>query len=237
MPVDFDTRTGYTGPGLKEAFSSLVSCILSSEQGYRMSTSAPISKDAVARWAEQQHWLTPASEQALQETIKASFKPFGASADKVRSVLHGDWLHEPLHVVMTDVPVGSWTAAVVFDAIAAVSGSRRVDYAADACVLLGLAGAVGAAVTGANDWAEIDDAAPRRIGAVHALLNVVATGLFAWSALSRRKAATRTRARSVAALGCALVAVSAHLGGNLIYEHGIGVEASKPWSKAVPPNS
>lgn len=200
-----------------------------------MSASAPISKDAVARWAEQQNWLTPAFEEAWQAMIKASYKPFGASAGKVRSVLHGDWLHEPLHVVMTDVPVGSWTAAVVFDTIAAVSDSRTMDHAADACVLLGLAGAVGAAITGANDWAEIKEPAPRRIGAVHALLNVAATGLFAWSALSRRKSGSRTKARSIAALGYVLVSVSAHLGGNLIYEHGIGVEAGKPWSKAVPP--
>ncbi len=200
-----------------------------------MSVSAPISKDVLARWAEQQKWLTPAFEQAWQEKIKASYKPFGASADKVRSLLHGDWLHEPLHVVMTDVPVGSWTAAVVFDTIAAVSESRSMDHAADACVLLGLAGAVGAAVTGANDWAEIKAPAPRRIGAVHALLNVAATGLFTWSAFSRRKAGRRTQARSVAALGYVLVSISAHLGGNLIYEHGIGVEASKPWAKALPP--
>ena len=200
-----------------------------------MSASVTISKDVLARWAEQQTWLTPACEQAGQEIIKAAFKPLGTNADKVRSVLHGDWLHEPLHVIMTDIPVGSWTAAVVFDTIAAVTDSRPLDHAADACVLLGLAGAAGAAITGANDWAEIKHPAPRRIGAVHALLNVAATGLFVWSALSRRKAGSRTKARSVAALGYVLVSLSAHLGGNLIYEHGIGVEANKPWSKALPP--
>lgn len=37
-----------------------------------MPTSAPISKDFVARWAERQNWLTPAFEQARQKMVKAT---------------------------------------------------------------------------------------------------------------------------------------------------------------------
>ncbi len=188
-----------------------------------------ISKDPIARLAEKQAWITPQAEQSVQNTVRAAFSIFGSKADAVRDALHGTWLHEPLHAVMTDVPVGSWTAAVLFDALGALADSEKMDSAADALVLLGLAGAVGASITGMNDWAEVKRAAPRRIGAVHALLNVGATVLFGASALARRKNKARGKARSLAALGMVVATASAHLGGNMVYEHGVGVEQGKRW--------
>ena len=187
-----------------------------------MATSG-ISADPLARFAEQQDWISPSAERAVQRAIRDSFGVFGDKAEAVRSALHGDWLHEPLHAIMTDIPVGAWTATVLFDGIAAVSGSRAMDTAADATAVLGLAGAMGAAITGMNDWAEVREAAPRRIGAVHALLNVGATALFAWSIIARRHRGKRAQARSLAAAGYVLLSLSAHLGGNLVYEHGVGV--------------
>lgn len=188
-----------------------------------------MSKDRLAALAERQDWITPHAEQSVQDAVRTAFSIFGSKADAVRDVMHGTWLHEPLHAVMTDVPVGSWTAAVLFDAIGALANSEKMDTAADALVLLGLAGAVGASVTGMNDWAEVKREAPRRIGAVHALLNVGATVLFGASALARRKNKARGKGRALAALGFVVVSVSAHLGGNMIYEHGIGVERGKRW--------
>ncbi len=190
-----------------------------------------ISADPLARIAEQQNWITPAAEKKAQKAIQSAFSIFGGNAKKVRSLLHGDWLHEPIHSIMTDVPVGSWTAAVLFDTLAAVGGSKKLDAAADALVLLGLAGAVGASITGMNDWAEVKHEAPRRIGAVHAILNVTSAVLFAASAVARRKDGSRAAGRSWAVAGFVVNSLSAHLGGNMIYEHGIGVERGKHWSE------
>jgi uncharacterized membrane protein len=186
---------------------------------------SPISKDPAARLAERQNWITPRAEIAVQDAVRESLNKLGG--ETLRSALHGSWLHEPLHAVMTDVPVGSWTAAVVFDAIGAMSDSQSMDTAADACVGLGLIGAVGAAITGMNDWAEVKVAAPRRIGAVHALLNIAATGFFVGSLVARRKRGSRSTGRALGALGYVIASASAHLGGNLVYEHGIGVEAKE----------
>ena len=194
------------------------------------------SADPLARLAERQDWISSAAETAVQHAVREAFTVFGKNAQGVRSLLHGDWLHEPLHAVMTDVPIGSWTATVLFDGIGAVFGNRTMDAAADATNLLGLAGAAGAAILGMNDWAEIKEKAPRRIGAVHGLLNVGATVLFGWSALARRRYSTRAKARALAAAGYVMVSLSAHLGGNLIYEHGLGVEAGKRWQDATPPS-
>jgi len=181
------------------------------------------SKDPIARLAEQQNWIAPETERAIQAAVASTVHRVGGN--KLRRALHGDWLHEPLHVVLTDVPVGSWTATVALDAVAALSSgqtSTSMDKAADATLVVGLIGAVGAAITGMNDWSEIEKPAPRRIGLVHAALNIAATGLFVGSGIARTRRA-RVTGRSLAALGYLMVSLSAHLGGSLIYEHGIGV--------------
>ena len=188
-----------------------------------------ISRDPLARLAEEQQITTAKAEVAVQDAVRAVLGGNSAAGERFREILHGTWLHEPLHSIMTDVPVGSWTAAILFDTIGALSGNRNLDKAADYLVILGLLGASGAAITGMNDWAEIKREAPRKIGAVHALLNVAATGLFGASWWARRSRSGRGTGRALAALGFVVVSASAHLGGNLIYEHGIGVELDKRW--------
>ncbi len=189
-----------------------------------------MSKDPLAQLAEQQQWLAP-YEVPIQDAIHRAFDVFGDARKPVRNALHGTWLHEPLHAILIEVPMGSWTGTVVFDTIASLTGSKNMDIAADATIVLGLVGAVGAALTGMNDWADTDGA-PRRIGAVHMLLNIASVGLFGASWLRRRssQAGSRTTARVLAGAGYLVVSASAHLGGNLVYEHGIGVQDTQPLS-------
>ena len=89
-------------------------------------------------------------------------------------------------------------------------------------MVLGLAGAVGAAAAGLTDWQDIDPPA-RRIGLVHGLLNVVSVALFGGSLLARRRGG-RTTGRGLAALGYAVSVAAARLGGNLVYGQKIGVD-------------
>ena len=191
---------------------------------------SPISKDPLARLAERQNWNSPRFEIASQRAIVDTLESIGGTT--LRKALHGTWLHEPLHAVIVTVPLGAWTGTVAFDAIAAISGGAGdsgMDTAADATLVLGLVGAVGAAVTGMNDWAEVKQAAPRRIGAMHAWLNVAATGIFVASLMARRRKGSRSTGRALAALGYLVVSASAHLGGNMVYEHGVGVsERAQP---------
>ncbi len=164
----------------------------------------------------------------VQNAVKAAFHSLGDAGQPVRNALHGTWLHQPLHAVITDVPVGAWTATVVFDAIAALGGGDALNTAADATNVLGLVGALAAAATGLNDWADVREQDARRIGAIHGMLNVVALGLFGASWLDRRGNKARTRARLLAGAGFLVIAASSHLGGNLVYEHGIGVQDTQP---------
>lgn len=136
-------------------------------------------------------------------------------------LLNGTWLGHPLHPVLTDVPIGFWTASSAFDA-AAVAGVKGADRASEASIAIGLAGAVATAVSGAADWQHsVGDT--RRVGVHHAVMNAGATLLYALSLLLRlsgRRAAGRT-----VALGAMGVATAgAYLGGYLVYRARMGID-------------
>src|SRR6185312_3168135 len=158
-------------------------------------------------------------QKALDKALYANGNP---AAQKIRDFLNGTWLGEPLHVALTDVPIGAWTVAMVFDALAMMDSRYEFALAADTSIAIGLAGAAGAAITGVTDWSDVDPPA-RRLGLIHGLLNVGATTLFATSLIMRKKKA-RNAGRGFAALGYALMTVSAHLGGKMVYEHRVGVD-------------
>ena len=178
-------------------------------------------KDGIGGLIARQQWMNPA-EKTLQKVTHSAFRFSGGQ--KLKNLLHGTWLGHPLHVVLTDVPIGAWTAAVVFDAAESMSGRRAYRFAADAAVTVGLVGAIGAAATGLTDWQDIDPPA-RRIGLVHGLLNLMSATLFGSSLIARRRR-SRSSGRDLAALGYALSMIAAYLGGNLVYEEKIGVDHS-----------
>ncbi|HEY1526314.1 MAG TPA: DUF2231 domain-containing protein [Candidatus Angelobacter sp.] len=162
-------------------------------------------------------------EEKLQKAIdKALYANGNPGAQKARNFLNGTWLGEPLHVVLTDVPIGAWTVAMVFDALEMINSRHEFALAADTSIAIGLAGAAGAAITGVTDWSDVDPPA-RRLGLIHGLLNIGATTLFATSIILRKKKA-RSKGRGFAALGYALMSFSAHLGGKMVYEHRVGVD-------------
>jgi nitrite reductase/ring-hydroxylating ferredoxin subunit/uncharacterized membrane protein len=164
----------------------------------------------------------PLDEKIQKAIDKALYANGNPAAQKARNFLNGTWLGEPLHVVLTDVPIGAWTVAMVFDALEMINSRHEFAVAADTSVAIGLAGAAGAAITGVTDWSDVDPPA-RRLGLIHGLLNVGATALFATSLIMRKKKA-RNEGRAFSALGYALMSFSAHLGGKMVYEHRVGVD-------------
>jgi nitrite reductase/ring-hydroxylating ferredoxin subunit/uncharacterized membrane protein len=166
--------------------------------------------------------IKPVEEKLQKFLDKALYANGRPSAQKIRNFVNGTWLGEPLHVVLTDVPIGAWTVAITFDALDLIGNRRELSLAADTSIAVGLLGAVGAAVTGITDWSDIDPPV-RRLGLIHGLLNVGVTALFATS-LILRKRKLRTGGRVSAALGYALLSWSAHLGGKMVYEQRVGVD-------------
>src|SRR3954470_16638226 len=155
---------------------------------------------------------------SIAATMEQAFRPvLGQDAPRgPRDFLYGTWLGHSLHAAVITMPVGSWSAAMIFD----VMGEER---AADLSLGLGLVGAAGAAVTGAAQWQDTtNEEAPRRLGTLHALLNVAATSLMAGSWLMRQQG-RRGSGVTLSTLGLGINLASAWLGGELAYELGIGV--------------
>jgi nitrite reductase/ring-hydroxylating ferredoxin subunit/uncharacterized membrane protein len=158
-------------------------------------------------------------QKALDKVLYAHGRP---GAQEVRNFLNGTWLGEPLHVVLKDLPIGAWTVAMVFDALDLIGNRPEFSAAADTSIAIGLAGAAGAAAAGLTDWSDVDPPA-RRPGLIHGLLNAGAMALFATSLILRKRNA-RTRGQMFSVLGYALMSYAAHLGGELVYKHRVGVD-------------
>jgi nitrite reductase/ring-hydroxylating ferredoxin subunit/uncharacterized membrane protein len=175
--------------------------------------------EAAVRGVERQDWLEPLAER-LQRAVGAVYEAGGSTGRRIRDFLHGTWLGHPLHPVLTDIPLGAWTVAATLD-LSSRNGHGH-ERAADTAIGVGLVGAVGAAVTGLTDW-QHTAAEDRRVGLLHGLLNLSATGLYALSFVLRLRGA-RGAGRATAGLGFTAALGAAYLGGHLVYRKRIGVD-------------
>jgi len=155
---------------------------------------------------------------ALQKPLKRLLaRPLGK---RIKDLLNGTWLGHPLHPAVTDIPLGSWAVAAALD-FATIAGWDDLDRAAGAAQKVGIAGAALSALSGFADWSDTGRG-QRRVGLVHAGLNVVALGLVVASVCSRGRRPRIARALSLAGFGTA--AASGWLGGALVFGMGTQVD-------------
>ncbi len=155
----------------------------------------------------------------LSRAVRGAYAAAGPVGQRTKNALHGVWLGHPLHPVFTDVPLGAWTTALALDT--AGQGDPGMRRAATFAMGVGLAGAVGAAVTGLTDWSATDGQS-RRAGLIHGLLNITATTLFATAFALRRKD-SHDGGRAAAWMGYTIALGAGYLGGDLVYRQRIGV--------------
>lgn len=180
---------------------------------------------------KKQDWLEPIADR-LQPTVARALGRGGAIGPKAANILHGTWLGHPFHIVLTDVPIGSWTAAAVLDLLEEQTGRRSIGRGADTAITVGVVGATAAAVTGLADWSKIGGGRRRRVGLVHGFLNAAALFCYVTS-LSLRRNHSRRAGRQFALLGYIISSVSAHLGGHLVYNERVGVDHAADFSAPV----
>lgn len=99
-----------------------------------------------------------------------------------RAALQGAWLGHRLHPVLSDVPVGFWSAATTLDVLHGEKSAKG----SETLVALGIAAAVPTALSGWADWGS----APKktqRVGIVHAAANAAALTLYTASLVQRRR--------------------------------------------------
>ncbi len=120
------------------------------------------------------------------EALDKVAKPLAGAAGRavrprvVRNLLSGADLGDPLHPMLTDLPIGAWVSSALLDA----AGGPAAEGAADLLVTAGVVAAVPTAAAGLNDWSDI--AGPEtRVGLVHAALNTTALSLYLASLVAR----------------------------------------------------
>jgi nitrite reductase/ring-hydroxylating ferredoxin subunit/uncharacterized membrane protein len=138
---------------------------------------------------------------------------------RAKDLLAGTWLGHPVHPMLTDVPIGAWSSALVLD----LMGGGQARRAADALVGVGVLAAVPTAATGLSDLADVEDPRERSLGTAHALGNVTALALYGGSWLARRNGRRDAGVR-LAMLGAAVVTGAGFIGGHLAYRKGVGVD-------------
>jgi nitrite reductase/ring-hydroxylating ferredoxin subunit/uncharacterized membrane protein len=149
----------------------------------------------------------------LQTAVIAAVRP-----QQLKDLLHGTWLGHPLHPAMVQLPVGAFISAAILDVL---PGTRR---ASKALIAVGISSTVPAIAAGLTDWSEMTHD-KRRVGLVHAAVNVVAVSLYSASLVAR------LRGRSGRALGFAgvsAISLSAYLGGHIAYAQSGAVNQAAP---------
>lgn len=178
-----------------------------------------VGLEEVVNVIDRQEWL-----EHTGKTIQRGMKKLRKEGFlmRVKDFLHGVWLGHPLHPVLTDIPIGAWTASLALDTAEAVTGKKELGAGADLALAVGMAGAAGAAVTGLVDWQHAAGRT-RRVGLMHAILNTTALGLYAGSMLAR-KSKNRSLGFGMALAGYAAMLAGAYLGGDMVYEQEMGVD-------------
>lgn len=142
----------------------------------------------------------------------------------LKLLANGTWLQHPLHPLLTDVPVGAWTLAILLDVIALVFGVQNLGLASGIGLGLGILAALAAIVTGFSDWTDVDPP-EKALGMLHAILNITSTLLFviAFFMLWGSGWTITLSNFMVALVGYLVITFGAFIGGDLVFRMGVMV--------------
>src|SRR5437764_14050300 len=114
--------------------------------------------------------------EALDSPAKAIGKAVRDSVGRgpLKDALSGTWLGHPVHPMLTDVVIGSFTSASLLDLLAS-----DAEAASERLIALGLLAYLPTAAAGINDWADAEavDDGIRRVGMLHAGCIAIAAAL------------------------------------------------------------
>lgn len=192
-----------------------------------------------------QEWLDRPSYR-FEHLLSFAFNGLGGARNTVTNALHGVWLGHPVHPPLASLTSGALGTTVALDALSLLPGQpatevRDASKFASRALGVGILASVGSAVTGVTDWQHTHES-DRRVGAVHGLVNLVATGLYARSWWDRRRG-RHGRGIALTAVGYAITVAGSYLGGALVFESGIGIDQSgarlrkAQWTPVLPESS
>jgi uncharacterized membrane protein len=141
----------------------------------------------------------------------------------------------PIHPMLVHYPIALWTTSVITDLIFYFCRNGSLILISKFLIAAGILGAILAAIPGLLDWTGITAPAAKTIGTQHLILSVSALILFGVSLYLRMKNYGAPLVGfhlkipfAVSFVGWLLMAISASLGGKLVYEHRMGVNETTP---------
>ncbi len=146
----------------------------------------------------------------------------------------------PIHPIIVLLPAGAWITSLVLDIIMLATGDSFWFVASAWVMLIGIAGALLAAITGAYDYFTLPMTGPPvKVGMQHMVLNLTITALYVINLLAIRVPAMSSAVgvtplwAEVSLWGfllnlvaTVLLVVSGWLGGELVYRYGVAVPRS-----------
>jgi nitrite reductase/ring-hydroxylating ferredoxin subunit/uncharacterized membrane protein len=192
-----------------------------------------------------QEWLDRPSYR-FEHLLSFGYNALGGARNTVTNALNGVWLGHPVHPPLASLTSGALGTTVALDALSLLPGRptaevRDASRFATRALGVGILASAGSAVTGVTDWQHTHQEA-RRVGAVHGLVNLAATVLYARSWWERRHGRHR-RGILLTALGYGVTLAGSYLGGALVFESGIGIDRSgerlhtTEWTPVLPASS
>jgi uncharacterized membrane protein len=138
----------------------------------------------------------------------------------------------PIHPMIIPFPIALWVFSLVADVIYLWRANPIWrDYIAFYALLGGILGAAVAAVPGFIDWLSLKDREVVKLANWHARLNVIALLVFAGSFYLRTTSGAALVSGSynipiaLSVLGVILITFSGWLGGEMVFKHGVAVDA------------
>lgn len=141
--------------------------------------------------------------------------------------------NHPIHPALVTIPIGAFVLAFIGDIATTVSGLQFWYTFALSCILIGILGALLAAVFGFVDYLAVPmSAATKRLATTHMALNLSAVVLYIVSLLLRMNNAAFQTSRWAGAMALEIIALgtlgtSGWLGGQMAYVHRVGVLESE----------
>lgn len=145
-------------------------------------------------------------------------------------------VNHPIHPILVLIPVGAWITSFIFDIIFISTGNTFWFLAALWTMIIGIVGALIAAVAGMWDLFTLPLAErPKRVGLTHMTLNLIIVALYVINVIIRFSVPTSPIAGIIVPastvmwafilnlVAVVLLLVSGWYGGELIYRYGIAV--------------
>lgn len=130
----------------------------------------------------------------------------------------------PLHPILVTIPIGVWVFSLICDIIFKITGNLTWDTMALDSMVVGIIGALVAALPGLWDLYNLPPSQAKRIGLWHMSINLSLVTLYVINVLWRRNTDPSVTGPFILSIFTViLLLLSGWLGGEMIFRHGVAV--------------